>query len=470
VSAADRQIVLKTFLDARHLPGRASLALIALAGSLLLVPPAQAQQSQQHLAAAIRSAGGGSRAIRSFYAERAGAPLWLQGGRIGPAADRLIRLIESAPLDGLKANDYRPRQLIDALERAETGNPKAIARAEIALTRSFLALARDMQLPPHDLDIVYPDASMRPVVSTERALLYAAAASPALDGYIQRIGWMNPLYAELRNTATATALSDAPDGQFDTALVRLNLSRLRALPADLGKRFVLVDAAAARLYMYQDGRVRDTMRVVVGKPSEPTPMMAARIQFASLNPYWNLPTDLARLRVAAGVLQQGASFVTAKRFEIMSDWSDTAHRIDPKDVDWNAVATGRTEIRVRQLPGPNNAMGRMKFTFPNDRGIYLHDTPEKNLLRESERLFSSGCVRLEDAPRLGRWLFGRPLRPSTKPEQRVDLPEAVPVYITYLTVAADKSELVYRPDVYGRDAREYDQGRRSQAELRSGLS
>jgi murein L,D-transpeptidase YcbB/YkuD len=441
--------------------------LIALAGSLVLVTSAQAQLSQEPVATAIRSAGGASRAIRSFYAERGGVPLWLQDGRIGPAADRLMRLIESAPLDGLKADDYRRRQLISALERADTGDPKALARAEIALTRSFVALARDMQLPPSDLDIVYPDASVRPEVSTERALLHAAAAAPTLDDYIQRIGWMNPLYAELRNAATAAAFSDAPDGWFDTALVRANLDRLRALPADLGRRFVLVDAAAARLYMYQDGRVRDTMRVVVGKPSEPTPLMAARIQFASLNPYWNLPPDLARLRVAGGVLEQGPGFVAAKRFEIMSDWSDTAHRVEPKDIDWNAVAMGRTEIRVRQLPGPDNAMGRMKFMFPNDRGIYLHDTPEKSLLRESDRLFSSGCVRLEDAPRLGRWLFGRPLRPSTKPEQRVDLLEAVPVYITYLTVAAEKGKLVYRSDVYGRDPRKYNQDHRSYAELRS---
>ncbi len=413
---------------------------------------AQARSEQDAVAAAIRSTGGSSRTVRSFYAERGGAPLWLQEGRIGPAADRLLRLIESVPLDGLNPDDYRPRQLIAALERADNGDPKAIAKAELALTRSLVALARDMRGAPAGLDVVYPEPGMRPHVPSERALLDAAAAAPSLDDYVQRIGWMNSLYAELRITGAATAFEDGSDSRFDTELLQANLARLRALPADLGKRFVLVDAAAARLYMYQDGRVRDTMRVVVGKASEPTPLMVARIQFANLNPYWNLPPDLARLRVASGVLAQGPGFVAAKRFEIMSDWTDTARPVDPKDVDWAAVAAGRTELRVRQLPGPNNAMGRVKFMFPNDRGIYLHDTPEKNLLRESDRLFSAGCVRLEDAPRLGRWLFGRTLRPTTKPEQRVDLAEAVPVYITYLTVAADKGKLVYRPDVYGRDS------------------
>ena len=90
--------------------------------------------------------------------------------------------------------------------------------------------------------------------------------------------------------------------------------------------------------------------------------------------------------------------------------------------------------------------------FPNQFGVYLHDTPEKALLREDDRLFSSGCVRLEDAPRLAKWLFGKPVSLKTStPEKRVDLARPVPVYITYLTVAADGQEMVFRPDVYHRD-------------------
>lgn len=110
-------------------------------------------------------------------------------------------------------------------------------------------------------------------------------------------------------------------------------------------------------------------------------------------------------------------------------------------------ADGRIEARVRQLPGPGNPMGRIKFMFPNDRGIYLHDTPEKGLLREDDRLFSSGCVRLKDAPRLARWLFGRPVAMARDtPEQRVDLPEPVPVYITYQTTAPAGGKLLFRRD------------------------
>jgi murein L,D-transpeptidase YcbB/YkuD len=95
----------------------------------------------------------------------------------------------------------------------------------------------------------------------------------------------------------------------------------------------------------------------------------------------------------------------------------------------------------------------MKFMFPNRLGVYLHDTPERDLLREASRQFSAGCVRVEDAPRLARWLFGRPLNVPRRgpPEQHVNLPEPVPVYITYLTAAPEGERIAYRTDVYNRD-------------------
>jgi len=136
-----------------------------------------------------------------------------------------------------------------------------------------------------------------------------------------------------------------------------------------------------------------------------------------------VPADLAAERVAPHVAKQGLRYLTDNGYVLMSDWGDNARPIDPSDVDWQAVADGKVLVRLRQNPGAHNAMGRMKFMFPNPQGIYLHDTPNKELLQEEARLFSGGCVRLEDAPRLARWMYGRPLTASSrKPELRVDLP------------------------------------------------
>ena len=234
--------------------------------------------------------------------------------------------------------------------------------------------------------------------------------------------------------------------------LRLNLDRARVLPAS--GRFVLVDTASARLWLYEDGAVRDSMKVIVGKPGEQTPMLAGLIRTAVLNPYWNVPPDLVRRRIAAGVLKEGPGFLKAKRYEVMSDWSDEATRIDAATVDWAAVAAGRKEVRVRQLPGGENAMGAMKFMFPNDFGVYLHDTPDKKLFAASDRAQSSGCIRLEDAPRLASWLFGRaPRSQPGKPEQTIPLPEPVPLYVTYLTAGWSSEGFALRADPYGRDGR-----------------
>ena len=181
-------------------------------------------------------------------------------------------------------------------------------------------------------------------------------------------------------------------------------------------------------------------------------MLAGMLHYAILNPYWNIPTDLAATNTAPKVL--AGRTLKSMNMEVLSDWTDNAHVLDPATIDWKAVAAGTQEVRVRQLPGPFNSMGKVKFLFPNDLGIYLHDTPERELLTKDDRHFSNGCIRLEDAGALGQWLLGRPLRAisTNQPEQVVPLPLPMPVYITYFTATegADGGVALLN-DVYGRD-------------------
>jgi murein L,D-transpeptidase YcbB/YkuD len=195
------------------------------------------------------------------------------------------------------------------------------------------------------------------------------------------------------------------------------------------------------------------MVVVVGKPKWPTPMLAAYIRYAALNPYWYVPSDLAGEDVGQFVLKFGLKYLDEYGYEIVSDWTPNPTIVDPKTVDWKGVVDGKVEVMIRQKPGPKNFMGRMKFMFPNQFGVYLHDNPRRELFLKSARFFSGGCVRLEDAARLGRWLFGRDLDwQSAGTEQPVPLAQPVPVYITYLTAMPDGTSIAYYDDVYGRDA------------------
>ena len=194
------------------------------------------------------------------------------------------------------------------------------------------------------------------------------------------------------------------------------------------------------------------MRVVVGKTKYPTPMMSALVRFAALNPYWYVPADLTAERIAPMVLKEGQKYLDRQGYQVVSSFDGDPQIIDPATVDWQAVADGKQQILVRQLPGAYNSMGRIKFMFPNVAGVYLHDNPERELFEQAARLYSGGCVRLEDAWRLSRWIFDKDLTwEGADPEERVMLKSPVPVYITYLTAVPDGSSVAFLDDVYGRD-------------------
>lgn len=246
---------------------------------------------------------------------------------------------------------------------------------------------------------------------------------------------------------TVAALNRGP--RYYDRLLALNLERARLLPGPW-TRHVVVDAASARLWYYSKGALDGTMKVVAGTKETQTPLMAGMIRYATLNPYWNIPPDLVQRNVAPKILR-GAS-LKSLNYEALTDWSADAAPLPQSAVDWDAVAAGRREVRVRQLPGAGNAMGRVKFMFPNDLGIYLHDTPQRDLFAKPDRHFSNGCVRLEDAQRLGRWFFGKlPEADGKTPEQHQPLPQPVPVFLTYLTAVPTAQGVQFLPDVYGRD-------------------
>jgi murein L,D-transpeptidase YcbB/YkuD len=406
-------------------------------------PTADASPSNS-IAVEIRSRASGK--LKDFYRPRGYWPLWVRNGTLGPEANEFLDFLSSADLDGLKPKRYDIEDLRRAIGKARGGSPEALAAAELRLSETFADYVRDVRRES-SVKITYLDPELAPGRMREDSVLRAAALAPSFADYVKNMGWMSPLYVS-RRAALAKYLAAHGSGPSERT-IRLNLDRARILPGPW-TRHVVVDAASARLWYFQDGKQQGTMRVVVGAPETPTPMLAGMVRYAILNPYWNVPSDLVQNRIAPKMLK-GASFKTL-RYQALSDWSTSAHALDPAEIDWTAVAAGQQEVRIRQLPGRANAMGRMKFMFPNDQGIYLHDTPDKALLKKPARHFSNGCIRLEDAPRLGKWFFGKPLLVKSKtPEQQMPLPEPVPVYLTYLTIAPTDRDIGFLDDPYKRD-------------------
>jgi murein L,D-transpeptidase YcbB/YkuD len=238
--------------------------------------------------------------------------------------------------------------------------------------------------------------------------------------------------------------------------IAINMERAWRLPVTRAfDRYIVVDSGAAMTYLFDRDRVTDSMRVVVGAPKTKTPMMAVLMRDAKAHPYWNVPPELIRSLTAKRIGEQGLSYLKDFHYEVLANWSPQAPVIDPRTVDWKKIARGKADpsIRVRQLPGPWNSMGEMKFETPNDYGIYLHDTPHKELFAEDDRHLSNGCIRLADYRRFATWVFGHVPQATSAREQAFPLAKPLPVYMTYLTVEVlDNGVVTFRPDVYGFDA------------------
>lgn len=409
----------------------AGLALAVLA-VLATAQPAYAAPAEIRTSAALAASG------------EATQPDWFaQGDK--RAAEALIDLLQTSAIDGLNPSKFSTGQLARAIRRAESGDADDIRSANRKFNDAFVRYVTALRANAGQGWLLV-DEELSPRAGAG-SILEGAARSGDLTTYVRDMGFMHSSYGGLRQYLRNAI--DSGDRQTE-ALVRLNMQRVRILPAS--GRYILVNAAAQRLQMVDEGRIIDEMKVVVGKQKYPTPVMAAYIRYAALNPYWEVPSDLAAERIAPNVVSEGLGYLQKHGYVLLSDWGENAAVVDPSTVDWQAVAEGKMQVRLRQNPGPGNSMGRMKFMFPNSQGIYLHDTPDKNLLKEDARLFSGGCVRLEDAPRLGKWMFGNTLSwKGVEPDQRVDLPKPIPVYIAYLTAMPEGERLAVYEDIYGRD-------------------
>ena len=387
--------------------------------------------------------------VELYYFSHADAPIWTRSPDSRAALPVLVGLLRRSPAEGLANGPALAAAVEGAMQRAATGTPADRQALEFAASKAWVSYAQLMKKPPVGMLFGYPH--LAPQNSRPDQILLTASAAPSLAQHLQKVSVPNALYAQLRE-ASWKGMQAAPGTGPDPRLLS-NLERARVLPS--GGRYILVNAADARLTMFQNGQPVDSMKVVVGKEESPTPMIASMIYYATFNPYWNVPDNLIRKNIAPKAGKQGEAYLKGQGFQVMSDWTENATVVPSSSVDWAAAANGSKPIRVRQLPSAQNSMGRYKFNFRNSEDIYLHDTPTKEYLLKSKRTLSNGCIRLEDAKRLAAWLLrADPVAPNAEPEQHVKLPEGVPVFVTYLTAQPQPTgEIAFLDDYYGWDGR-----------------
>jgi murein L,D-transpeptidase YcbB/YkuD len=454
-----------------------------------------------------------------FYDRRGFAPAWSTDAGLGRNADELLPALADANADGLRPDDYHLADLTQRVAVARSRiTPAELAELDLGLTDAFLRLAADLAHGKVNPELIYTDCAYDvPEVDLSTALEAALAAgtvrqaladlAPPHTGYralkqafaqyralAERGGWpivpagpplhpgdKNERVAALRARLEASGDLAAPDPAapsterdlFDAPLaaalqsfqerqgldtdgavgpatlealnvpaadrvrqIEVNLDRWRWLPRDLGERYIMVNIAGFALDVVESGQPVLSMRIVAGKPTSRTPMFTGTMTHLVLNPYWNVPPGILKNEILPK-LKRDPGYAARENLEVLPDG------------------------KVRQRPGPNNALGKIKFLFPNRFNVYLHDTPSQSLFSRSVRTFSHGCIRVEKPLDLAEYLLrDDPAWTREKIESVLGdgrerwlvVSRPLPVHLAYWTAWADDAGILhFRKDVYGRD-------------------
>lgn len=284
---------------------------------------------------------------------------------------------------------------------------------------------------------------------------FDAALDRALRHFQQRVGLPA---SGIVDEPTLAALNTSVEQRIGR--LAATLERWRWLPRQPGTEYVWINIATGMLEVIGPGGPEFAMRVIVGHPARPTPAMSGELRQVTFNPGWSVPRTIA-VEDLLPREQEGPGFLAAQGFHVID--ARSGRELAPESVPWERLGPDRFPYRLRQDPGPGNALGRIKIAWDNPYDIYLHDTPSKGLFDLNRRTLSSGCIRLQDAAALATLLLARDrawdaadtaAAISRSNTQVLNLRRRLPVYVVYLTTWVDADGTVqFRKDIYGRDAR-----------------
>ncbi len=430
------------YLAARlALPFMAFLAAPTAASSQDL---ASATAQSQDLADRIRellATGGGANfsfqefdlmTLRGFYDARLYQPAWTGSPAAQANANLALSALEHADEDGLQPDRYHAGELNS---RRKADAMQAAAEYEIFLTDGMLRYARELRqgqpaLRELDSDVGLPPDDFDPAAALDQAL-----RANRLGDFLANLAPPHPEYRHLK-TALARYRAGAADGRVQAIIA--NMERWRWVPRSFGTRYVSVNVASATLEAVDNGNIVLTSSVVAGKPASRTPIFSAVATGLTVNPSWHVPATIIRHEILPHL------------------------RANPHYLAHKHMVRGE-EGGIRQLPGPGNALGRVKFEMPNQFDAYLHDTPLRSLFAQDERHLSHGCVRVEQIQPLGSFALNNDVDSGleriqslimTRKTRTILLDDPLPIFVMYWTVIADADGAVnLLPDVYGRDQR-----------------
>jgi murein L,D-transpeptidase YcbB/YkuD len=377
-------------------------------------------------------------AVEAFYQQRNLAPLWLDKGIENARAEAVIARMKGADADGLESSEYKAPNFAGLA-------PEALAEAELKLTRTMLTYARQLQAGrfPYSRvsrNIELPQAAPEPADILER-IATAADAGKALDAYTPQQEPYRKLKAALADLRKGPKGANA--AQIDAIVA--NMERWRWYPRDLGNAHVQVNLPDFTLKVMHNGAQAWTTRIVIGKPGMATPLLSETMKSLTVNPTWHVPQSIVKNEYLPALAQDPT---VLERMGLRVSYGSGG------------------QVEISQPPGEGNALGRIRFNFPNRFSVYHHDTQDKHLFAQEFRAYSHGCMRVQDPAKYAEVLLNiaRPREHWTaerikgmfgSAEQDLGL-QATPIWVhlTYQTAFVDNTgKLQTRRDLYGLDSR-----------------
>jgi murein L,D-transpeptidase YcbB/YkuD len=370
----------------------------------------------------------------------------------------LVRHLHTADSHALDSSRYHVAAFERAREESQTrlrGTRFDVARVpelDAKMTYAYLRYAADLLSWGTSPSQVSKNWLTNPKKEDLAARLKEALEQQTIAASLDALAPTHPQYKGLQ--AALMRERENPTGNFER--IAMNLERWRWAPRDLGDRYVLVNVPAYMMQVMEGDTPALAMRVIVGQPDTPTPLFSDEMTYVVFSPYWNIPETILRDETLPRVMND-PDFLRRNNMEVVG----TSGTIDPESVDWSDPEATQA-IRFRQRPGPDNALGLVKFIFPNHFSIYLHDTPGDRLFFREKRTFSHGCIRIENPMAMARYVLGdQPEWTEARiehamhagSERTARLIKPLPVHIGYWTAWVEPDGSVrYTDDPYGIDA------------------
>ena len=400
---------------------------------------------------------------QQFYDARGYMPAWVDGDATTEQWKDLVQQLKYSERHGLDPASYGPQEFEQLREASQTRtrgtrfDPAQVPEMDAKMTYAYLRYAADLLGWSRSARQVHDKWLAAPKQEDLAARLEAAVAKGSVRDGLEELAPTHPQYKGLQ--AALVRELQQPTGDSHRDKIRMNLERWRWVPRDLGDRYVLVNVPAYQMQVMEGDQPSLAMRVVVGDPENQTPLFSDLMTYVVFSPYWNIPPDILRKETLPRVVSD-PEYLRRNNMEVVGTSGDV---VDASAIDWSDPEATKG-LRFRQAPGPENALGLVKFIFPNNFNVYLHDTPSDRLFFRETRALSHGCIRVEQPVVLARYVMGdRPEWTEARiraamhgnQEQTVTLKKPLPVHIGYWTawVEADGTTVTFTDDPYGIDAK-----------------